>query len=73
MEHIQLGDGINLYLYETSQFKTITTKVFVQEELSKDKVSATALIPMILRRGTKEHSDYLGARPKNGRTLWLGY
>lgn len=53
MEHIQLGDGINLYLYETSQFKTITTKVFVQEELSKDKVSASALIPMILRRGTK--------------------
>lgn len=54
MEQIQLGQGINLYLYETDQFKTITTKVFIQEDLSKEKASATALIPMILRRGTQK-------------------
>lgn len=54
MEHIQIGEGINLYLYETNQFKTITIKMFMQEDLSNEKAAATALIPMILRRGTQK-------------------
>ncbi len=53
--HHQLNEGINLYLYETEKFNTITAKVFIQNNLAEESVAANALIPMILRRGSQKY------------------
>lgn len=55
----QLDQGLNLYLYETDKFSTVTAKAFIQTDLTEKTVSANALIPMILRRGTKQYATSL--------------
>lgn len=57
--HHQIDEGINLYLYQTEKFKTITGKVFIQNDLTSDTVAANALIPMILRRGSEKYPTTL--------------
>lgn len=57
--HSQLAGGINLHLCETDKFNTLTVKVFIQNNLHKDTVSALALIPMILRRGCEKYPTSL--------------
>lgn len=54
-----LGSGIRLHLCETDKFKSITCKVFIQQDLDKEKASSTALIPLILRRGSQKFPSTL--------------
>lgn len=58
-QHHSIADGVNLYACETDKFKTVTMKVFIQQELSKDYASATALLSMILPRGSKKYPTTL--------------
>ncbi len=53
--HHKIAEGVNLYLYETNKFTTITLKVFIQDSLKPQTVAANALIPMILVRGTQSN------------------
>jgi len=62
--HHPLGDGINLYMYETDKFTTITVKVFVHNSLASDTVAANALIPMILVRGTQSYPTSMALAQK---------
>lgn len=49
----QLGPGVRLYLCETDKFKTLTCKAFIQQDLKAREAASTALVPLLLRRGSQ--------------------
>ena len=49
-----LKNGINLYVYSTSKFKTITFCMFIHQNLKKETATKTALLPFVLKRGTEK-------------------
>ena len=51
--NIELKKGINLHIIKTNKFKTNLLSVFLSTPLSKEKVTSNALIPAVLRRGSK--------------------
>lgn len=48
-----LPNGIKLYLYPTKKFKTTTFCLFMHQSLRKETATKTALLPFVLRRGTR--------------------
>ena len=54
---INLKEGINLHIINTNKFKTNLLAVFLTTPLNKENVTKNALIPMILRRGSKNLTD----------------
>ncbi|NPV71013.1 MAG: insulinase family protein [Firmicutes bacterium] len=46
-----LSNGVRVYIYPTSKFKTNTVKVFLHNRLGRDTVTHMALAPMVLKRG----------------------
>lgn len=46
-------NGIAVYNIKTCRFKTNTINIFFQDNLNKDTVALNALLPSVLRRGTK--------------------
>ncbi len=57
--HRQIMDGINLYVFPTKKFKTILVQVFLHQQLQRDLATPTALLPMILTRGSQKHPSVL--------------
>lgn len=57
--HYQLDNGLNLYVLPTVKFKTIMLKVFWQQNLD-EAATLNALLPMVLRRGTRNHPTSQG-------------
>jgi predicted Zn-dependent peptidase len=55
--HEQITDGINLYVKNIDKFKTISINTYIHNNLGKD-ATRFALIPSILRRGTKKIKTY---------------
>ena len=53
IKNIEIKKGINLHVIKTNKFKTNLLSVFLSTPLAKETVTANALIPAILRRGTK--------------------
>lgn len=51
---INLKEGINLHIINTNKFKTNLLAVFLTTPLNKENVTKNALIPMVLRRGSKQ-------------------
>ena len=51
--NLEIKKGINLHLIKTNKFKTNLLSVFLSTPLDKEKVTLNALIPAILRRGSK--------------------
>lgn len=49
-----LAEGVNLYVHQTTQFKTTTVYVYVRQPLAPETVTYGALLPMVLTRGSKE-------------------
>ena len=49
----ELKQGIKLHMLNTNKFKTNLIAVFLTTELNKENVTNNALIPAILRRGSK--------------------
>ena len=49
----EIKKGINLHLINTEKFKTNLLSVFITTKLSKETVTKNALIPMVLKRGSK--------------------
>ncbi|UNC91472.1 EF-P 5-aminopentanol modification-associated protein YfmF [Candidatus Contubernalis alkaliaceticus] len=49
-----LPNGINLYIYPTEKFKTIVYSLFLHQNLKRDLVTKTALLPFVLERGSKK-------------------
>lgn len=50
----RLANGLRLHLFRTTKFKTNTLRLFIQEPMGAE-VTATALLPFVLRRGTAGH------------------
>jgi len=53
MENIEIKKGINLHIIKTNKFKTNLLALFLSTPLSKEEVTKNALIPAVLRRGSK--------------------
>ncbi|WP_350344365.1 pitrilysin family protein [Proteinivorax tanatarense] len=47
----ELAPGINLYLYPTDKYKTVSIRMFLYTNLD-DETSKTALLPEIMKKGT---------------------
>ncbi|HEX6972738.1 MAG TPA: pitrilysin family protein, partial [Limnochordia bacterium] len=48
----ELAAGVTAYVQPTERFKTIACKVFLRRPLTAETVTPTALLPLVLRRGT---------------------
>ena len=53
IKNIEIKKGINLHIIKTNKFKTNLLAVFLSTPLSKETVTKNALIPAVLRRGSK--------------------
>lgn len=51
--NLEIKKGINLHIIKTNKFKTNLLSVFLSTPLEKEKVTFNALIPAVLRRGSK--------------------
>ena len=49
----EIKNGINLHLIKTDSFKTDLMSVFLTTKLSRENVTKNAMIPMVLRKGSK--------------------
>ena len=50
---VEIKKGINLHIIKTNKFKTNLLAVFLSTPLAKETVTKKALIPAVLRRGSK--------------------
>jgi len=48
-----LENGINIYVHSTPKFKTTTFYVFIHQNLAPETATKTALLPFVLKRGSK--------------------
>lgn len=55
--HRELMPGVKLTAVQTDKFKTCLLAISFLEPLSKETAAANALIPAVLRRGSKKHPD----------------
>lgn len=53
VKNIEIKKGINLHIIKTNKFKTNLLAVFLSTPLAKETVTKNALIPAVLRRGSK--------------------
>ena len=51
-ETVNIAENIRLHRLQSDQFKTNTLAVLIEQELSEEKVTKTALLPAVLQRGT---------------------
>ena len=49
----ELKEGINVHIINTDKFKTNLLSVFLTTPITKEEVTSSALLPMVLRRGSK--------------------
>lgn len=52
-EKYEIKKGINLHLIKTENFKTDLISIFITTPLNRENVTKNAIIPMILRKGSK--------------------
>ena len=50
---IEIKEGINCHIINTNKFKTNLIAVFLTMPLKRENITKNALIPMVLRRGSK--------------------
>ncbi len=55
MKKITLKQGINLYLIPDKKFKTYYAGIYIHSPLSEDTVTENALLPLMLKRGSKTY------------------
>jgi predicted Zn-dependent peptidase len=56
--------NIRVHVCNSEKFKTTTLMAFIQQELSPETVTKTALLPQVLQRGTQSHPTTLSFRQK---------
>lgn len=55
----ELSEGVRLHLCETDKFKSLTCKVFIQQDLKEKEATSTAFLPLLLRRGSQKFPSTL--------------
>jgi predicted Zn-dependent peptidase len=58
-ERIDIGNGIGLNLIKADKFKSSLLSYYFMRPLSKSEVTKNALLPLVLKRGTKEYDTNL--------------
>lgn len=58
LESKTLPINVNIHLLPTSKFKTTLVSVFLQQALDKDLAAKTALLPAVLKRGTRRYPTF---------------
>ena len=58
-EQHELSKGVRLHLCETDKFKSLTCKAFIQQDLKARDATSTALLPLLLRRGSQKFPSTL--------------
>lgn len=53
-------ENIRFHRLQSDKFKTTSLAVLIQQELSEEKVTKTALLPHVLQRGTERYPTTLG-------------
>src|SRR5258706_5814123 len=54
-ERSELAPGVTLHVRRDAKFKTAIVKLFVRTDLDAERATEIALLPSVLRRGTREH------------------
>lgn len=54
-DRIEIQDGVSLHLRRDAKFKTAIVKLFLRTDLDAARATDVALLPSVLRRGTREH------------------
>ncbi|MGE5591659.1 MAG: EF-P 5-aminopentanol modification-associated protein YfmF [Bacillota bacterium] len=77
----KLRNGVTLHVWPTPKFKTTTMQAFLHRPLQRSTAAETALLPMVLRRGTRRfpktidlwrHLDHLYGAELGGDILKKG-
>lgn len=63
-KRIEIGKGINLNLIKTDKFKSNLISFYFLRPLTKDEATKNALLPLVLKRGTKEYNTNLEIQKK---------
>jgi predicted Zn-dependent peptidase len=71
-EHTAL-EQVRLHVLPTEQFKTFAIVVNIEHPLTDDKVTKTALLPFVLRRGTARFPDTASFRQKLDELYGAGF
>lgn len=58
MKNIEIKDGVTLHYIEDNKFKTTTFGVYIHRPLCALHASENALLPMVLRRGSKNYPTF---------------
>ncbi len=59
IKKINLNDGININVIETSKFKSNVIAYYIVRPLNKDEVTKNTLLPVVLRRATEKYGNNL--------------
>ena len=63
-ERIKLGNGIYLNAIKTDKFKSSLLSWYFIRPLDREEVTKNALIPLVLKRGTKSYPNSLEIQKK---------
>lgn len=63
-QRINIGNGIYLNLIKTNKFKSNLISYYFLRPLSKEEVTKNALLPLVLKRGTKEYDNNIKIQKK---------
>ncbi|MEG1441268.1 MAG: pitrilysin family protein [Oscillospiraceae bacterium] len=58
MQTYKMCEGVDLHTIEAPKFKTNIISLFFNIPLKRDTVTSAALIPSVMKRGTKEHETF---------------
>ncbi len=58
----ELSEGIRFHWLPTDKFKTVTVRMFIHQDLSRELASKNALLPAVLQRGTRRFPDSISLR-----------
>src|SRR5690606_1939400 len=59
-----MANNIRIHVLPTNRFKTFSISLFIGIPLTENTITSTALIPYVLRRGTKQTPDTLALRER---------
>ena len=52
-------DGVNFYRVSSDKFKTSRADVYFVDNLSQERASGNALVPLMMKRGCESYPDFI--------------
>ncbi len=60
----RIDEGVNLNLIVTDKFKSNLISIYIVRPLVRSEVTKNALLPMVLKRGTKNYNTFTDIQQK---------